>query len=392
MQQEEKLIRSYSFTLKAWRQIQETLDCGDFWSMEADAIYQTLTGRIRAVPFREYLKRYLYEKTGMYRPFASVPLQEYAGIVQDAFQESGTPCTFAPGTTKMSQAVRNWLTRDRVSRETVLLLGFGLYMTAEDVNAFLTKALHGPVLDRDDPGEAICLYCYEHGYRFEKYTQLFALYRGMGEKVDRSRVEANQPLNRPQSRIIIEEDVRLLQRLLDGRTRGEGETPARQARADAFRSLYARARDLLAETEEGDFVRPRSLERVLSASVPLDAYGNLVPAVRAAVDAGFAQKRFSRQRIHRILAGEQGPSRYDLLTLQFFMSSCRQEKIADRKAALKGFADETDAMLTGLGFGALYPADPFDAFLILCMLTDDPLGSYSDVMEEAYSGGGEEPS
>ena len=383
---EDDLIRSYSYTPKAWRQIHETQECDAFWSMEADMIYQTLTARFRTVPFREYLKRYLYEKTGMYRPFGSVPMEEYAYIITEAFRESGTPCSFEPGTTKMNQAVRNWLTRDRVSRETVLLMGFGLYMTAEDVNAFLTKALHGPVLDPDDPAEAICHYCYAHGYRFQKFSQLHALYRAMGPQVDRDRVEANQPLNRAQSRVVIEEDVRLLEKLLDARSRYGGSTPARLARTEAFQKLYDQARNLLTSSEEGDFVRPRSLERVLSAAIPVSAHGNLVPVVRAAYNAEFAQKRFSRQRIHRIQAGEQDPGRYDLLTLRFFLSSERQGMQEDRKAALKSFADEADAMLTGLGFGALYPADPFDAFLILCMLTADPLGTYSDVMEKAYSG------
>ena len=41
--------------------------------------------------------------------------------------------------------------------------------------------------------------------------------------------------------------------------------------------------------------------------------------------------------------------------------------------------------LATCGFGGIYAADPFDAFLLLCMLTCDPLGSYSDVMEAAYT-------
>ena len=77
-------------------------------------------------------------------PMFGVP-DEYAGIVTSVFQESGTPCSFALVKTTLSQAVRNWLTRDRVSRDTVLLLGFGLYMSVDDVNAFLVKALGAAV-------------------------------------------------------------------------------------------------------------------------------------------------------------------------------------------------------------------------------------------------------
>ncbi len=118
------------------------------------------------VPFREYLKRYLYEKTGMFAPFAGVPLSEYVDIIETAFQESGTPYSFGSDRTRPQQAIRNWLTQEDVTRRTLLLIGLGLYMSAEDINAFLTKALHGPVLDPDDPQAAICLYCCEHGYRY----------------------------------------------------------------------------------------------------------------------------------------------------------------------------------------------------------------------------------
>ena len=388
MKQAEQPVRSYSFTLRAWQKILVTTERVDFWAMDADEIFQTVTSEIRVVPFREYLKRYLYEKTGMFQPFARVPLSEYTEIVEMAFRESGTPCSFEPGKTRIQQAVRNWLTREDVSRRTMLLLGFGLYMTTEDVNAFLTKALHGAALDPDDPREAICLYCYEHGYRYDKFRQLWDLYTSMGTDLEPGRIEETQPEGRPQSKVIMEEDAALLKNLLRAKAAG-GMTPAQSARASAFRSLYDRAYDTLASMGTKWSANPRSLERVLSASVPLGTHGNLVPETRAQAIASFARKRFSRQRVHRVLSGEQQPTRYDLLTLQFYLSSQRAESTEDRKTALKQFCDEAGSLLNPLGFCGMYSADPFDAFLILCMLTIDPLGSYSDVMEKAYHDSGE---
>ena len=32
----------------------------------------------------------------------------------------------------------------------------------------------------------------------------------------------------------------------------------------------------------------------------------------------------------------------------------------------------------------LYPANPFESFVMMCMLTDDPLGSFADVWELSY--------
>ena len=58
---------------------------------------------------------------------------------------------------------------------------------------------------------------------------------------------------------------------------------------------------------------------------------------------------------------------------------------ADRKKALVRFTDSADSLLADCGFGGVYAADPYDAFLILCMLTNDPFAAYSDVMEFAYA-------
>ena len=38
----------------------------------------------------------------------------------------------------------------------------------------------------------------------------------------------------------------------------------------------------------------------------------------------------------------------------------------------------------------LYVANPFESFVMMCMLTDDPLGSFADVWELSYSAGQEE--
>ena len=389
--------KTYSFTLKAWNNILGASIDDSFFSMEADVIFRALSRSIRVVPFHEYLKRYLYEKTEIPIPFSDVPIQEYQDMIEEAFHETGTPCSFSPVTTRVHQAIRNWLIRDDITRESVLLLGFGLYMTEEDVNAFLTKALHGARLDPDDPLEAICLYCYRHEYKFAKFLQLKNLYDTMDTAVEKTLIIEHQPENRPQSRHIIEEDTELLASLLE-RKKQPGLTPVKNRTVNTFKQLYEDAQQMLShqKNQASSFTGPRALEKVLSAAVPTDANGNLVRETQVQAFAEFARKRISRQRIHRILSGAQLPNRYDLLTLKFFILSDSLMHLSDRKEAMNRFIEETNQTLISCGFGKIYPADPFDAFLLLCMLTCDPMGSYSDVMETAYSQscpkkGGNEP-
>lgn len=373
-----------SYTLNAWKNISDTVETESFASMDADAIFSVLLRSIREIPFREYLKRYLYRRTELLEPFPSVSVNEYQDIIVSAFRESATPCSFGAQTTRLPQAARNWLTRDDVSRDSVLLMGFGLYMSEEDVGAFLTKALHGPLPDADDAQEAICLYCYRHGYRFAKYRQLMDLYGRMDGEADLHLIAETQPAGRAQSQIVIREDTELLSHLLEVKRRG-GPTRSRWRAAETFAELYGKTRELLKDPLAFSSPGPRSLERVLSAGVPVKSHGNLVPERMALSSLGFARRRVSRQRIHRLLNGVQAPNRYDLLTLVFFLTCWQTQDAENRRAVLDGFISGADKMLAGCGFGGIYAADPFDAFLILCVLTCDPLGTYSDVMEAAYT-------
>ncbi len=385
MRETEPAERSYSYTLRAWRHLEEAMNTEAFLERDTEVIFDALSRNLREVPFRRYLKRYLYEKTEMTGSYAQVTADEYQDIIVRAFQDTGTPCSFTPGTsTRLSQAARNWLTRKDVSRDTVLLMGFGLFMSEEDVNAFLTRALHDTRLDPDDPKEALCLYCYRRGYRFDKYRQLADLYRKMDGTVDRELVERGQPANREQSRLVAREDADLLDRLLQGAS-PDGLTPQKRRAADAFAALYREEQGVLSSVSAGRNGSPRSVEKLLSASVPPggETRENLLSITR---------RKLNRQKTHRILSGEQLPDRYDLLTLHFLLESSRLNGEEDGKAVLRRFIDSSNQLLTDCGFGEIYPVDPFDAFLMLCMLTYDPFVTYFDVMENAWTtaGGKEE--
>ena len=41
-------------------------------------------------------------------------------------------------------------------------------------------------------------------------------------------------------------------------------------------------------------------------------------------------------------------------------------------------------MLAECSMGELYIQNPYECFLLICMLAEDPLGTYADVVERSY--------
>src|SRR5699024_8577397 len=142
----------------------------------AQLIYTTLKHRMKLLSFGDYLKRYIYLKAELTEPFADIPLKEYQLIIRSAFSDNYTPPSFKPTTAKLSALSKNWLTQQTVKRNVVFLLGFGLSMSVDDVNMFLTKALREQEINPKNPFEVICWYCYQKRFNYLKFEQLWRIY------------------------------------------------------------------------------------------------------------------------------------------------------------------------------------------------------------------------
>lgn len=365
--------QSISFTRHAWESVEETVDDMAFELKDADLIYDVLRNRILPIPFSSYLKRYLYRRSGMLRPFREVTAEDYEAVMLASFHETGTPSSMTSETTRLNRMVRVWLDRDMVQRQTMLLLGFGLAMTEEDVNGFLQKVLHQQSLDPEDPQDALCAFCYRGRHGFGKLIQLQDRLRLMESGAESPGGTA--------------EEEALLRSLLRARGRM---TAMRRRTEDRFREIYGQARALIAESSPAGRVTPSTLERLLCASIPMGASGNLVSAYPLREQTRFAAKRLSRQHIQRILDGRQPVSRYDLTSLHFLLFAATHPAGEDRVRMLKDYTDSADALLADCGFGGMMPTDPHDAFLMMCAVSVSPLGTYSDIMEKAYASVGGE--
>lgn len=387
------------FTHYARESMYDIVDDAYFRDRDAYLIYHALQDRLKAIPFGDYLKRYIYQKAELSGDYNEIPLKEYQQIIRDAFADNATPPSFTPTTAKMSALTKHWLTQQTVSRKVVFLLGFGLGMSAGDVNDFLTKGLKEPEINSKDPFEVICWYCYRHHYSYPKYEQLRQIYDATpANALDMRLIYEDRTIDVRSRLHTIHDDAALIAYLTRLKT---GDNAARfsvAARAH-FDQLYNEARDLVAEMNNRtagssekdpqrhtrDDITAGDMERIICSAIPVDRFGNLTPGKFSKLNQLFLGRRFSRKRIHNILSNSSEIDRFDLITLQFFIYSLKVDQMPRAKPRYIQFIDATNRILEECCMGKLYIANPYECFILMCILSEDPLGTYADVWELSYS-------
>lgn len=420
--------RSTDFTDNAWEALYTAVDSTYFQDKDADLIYAVLEKKLKFIPFGEYLKRYIYRKADLTDPFESVPLKVYQQIIKDAFYDNNTPQAFEPTTAKLSALSKNWLTQQTVKRKVVFLLGFGLAMSADDVNEFLTKALREQGINAKNPFEVICWYCYKNGYSYPKFEKLWQIFCNTPpNSLDVKLLYSNLTIGARNTVNSINSDATLI--TFVSKLKAPDNSPQLSVTArKSFDGLFEQARELVAmiynkeeEKQHRDEVaqyqsmllnndrisdtdrqsrvaRKREqqkvytsnditesdLEHIISSAIPVDKYGNLAPSKASKLNAQFSGKRFSRQHISDILAGKSDVTRFDLITLNFFIYSQTLDEYSNSKIRFMSFVESTNKILDKCFLGELYISNPYECFILMCILSDDPLGTYADVWELSY--------
>ena len=421
-------IRDFDFTEAAWESLYDAVDDTVFLEQDAEVIYNSLKHRLKFISFGDYLKRYIYLKAGLEEPFADVPLKEYQLIISSAFSDNHTPQSFAPTTAKLSALSKNWLTQQTVKRNVVFLLGFGLNMSVEDVNQLLTKALREPEINPKNPFEVICWYCYNKKYNYLKFEKLWELYNNIpANSLDISLIYSEHTIGVRNSMYSIRDDAALITYLSKLKTPDNISRISVTAK-ECFNRLYDEARDLVAELynrtedekhmnalceyqdklgrsdrlycyekierikkfkkEKRIFTRENvtesDIERIICAAIPTDRHGNLTPNKASKLNEQFAGKRFSRQRIGEIISGNVEITRFDLITLNFFVFSQKLSIYPKATQRYTQFLESTNQILEKCSMGSLYIQNPYECFVLMCILSLDPLGTYADVWELSY--------
>ncbi len=419
----------FDFSEEAMESLYEVVDDAYFRDRDAELIFEALKSRLKPIPFCNYLKKYIHQKAGLGGDFDDIPIKEYQEIICDSFFENNTPASFSSVTSKLSALSKNWLSQHTVKRSVVFLLGFGLDMSAEDINGFLTHALREPEINFKDPFEVICYYCRKKRFGYLKFESLWQTYlESKSNMNENSLLYTEATVGYRNSAESLCDDAALLSHLAKLKTDSNRSLLSVTAKR-RFDELYSETKAIiadiytaLAEDEHMQIVEdyssmlslndklydfqkllriekkrserriftaeditPSIVEGVFCSAIPTDHHKNLIPMKDSKLGEIFYGKRFSRQHLSDILLGDCEIDRFDLITLNFFICSQKCGDEANPKTRYLEFVDSTNDILAECGMGELYVANPYECFVLMCILADDPLGTYADVWEMSYS-------
>lgn len=417
-----------NFTYRAKQSMSKAVENRQFFEKDAELIYQALEQQVKLIPFGDYLKRYIYKKAELTGDYEGIELKEYQKILRDSFRDNHTPASFESVLSKISAVSKNWLTQKTVKRKVVFLLGFGFRMSVEEVNEFLTKALQEQGINFKDPFEIVCWYCFKNKFNYLKYEKLWQQYLEMPpNSLDVSSLYSDYSIGFRHSAQAIQDDITLLAHLSKMKTTEDHSRFSVTARKE-FLGLYDKARDVIVrmynETEEEqaemslemyrdklsnnerlyDYEKVKRLEaqkqkrhifqredisasdieHVICCAIPRDDHGNLVPGKVSKLNEHFKGKRFSRQHVNDILNGKTEIDRFDLITLNFFIYSQKVDEYPDATKRYNSFVESTNQILNECSMGNLYVANPYECFILMCVLAPEPLAAYAEVDEIAY--------
>lgn len=386
-------VQDFEFTRKAAQRFRQVVSLDSFEDEDADVIFNYLYKEMKLVSFGDHLKRYIYERAELDEPFSEVPQEVYREIVLESFKETFTPKSMNPTSTKLTALVNNWLTQVSVKRDTLFILGFGLRMTADDVSDFLTRVLKEQDFDFHNPMEVIYWYCYCHQFGYRKAEELKAAYERL--EPDNTKTEGIIYANN----LCLDTEESLMEYLSYLKAKmGDPMSEKSQAFQEFSRLLY-RAKEIIAsmyqkdeEEKHGDKVwtaekiTPSDVEKVICSGIPINKMGNLKKMSASILAKHFSQKRFSRQRITNILYHRLPVERFDLITLEFFIVSQEMQE-DDPYNRYRHFLEEIQEILLRCGMSEIYIVNPYECFLLMCLLTDCPLAVFSEIWEMSYEEG-----
>lgn len=260
-------------------------------------------------------------------------------------------------------------------------MGFGLRMSSKDVSVFLTKVIKEHNFNFYDPEETIFWYCYEHHLPFSTALHLFR----QSETYQRSR---SDPV--PASVCQIQNEAELQAYLAHLRQQDNYIDYAATAYLE-FQRLLTEAKQAIADLYSSDSGKTWSVEKIsngdiehiLYSGIPLDNHGNLQNSSFSLLAEHFAHKRFNRQHIDAIIKKKMSVNRFDLITLQFLIDALRHTELLPEERYVQ-YINETNRILIKCGMMELYPVNPYESFILICLLTDCPLAVYNDVYELSF--------
>lgn len=387
-------VKDYDFTRRAVQKMNRAVEAADFENMDAKLIFRHLFQEMEIVSFKDFLKRYIYERAEIREPFQMVPDELYREILEDTFQENNVPFSMTPTTKKKTAIIKSWLSQDCVKRSTIFLLGFGLRMSEEDVYEFLTKVIKEDGFHFWDSEETIYWYCYRNGLSYAKATELINKYCREESKQDKiCDVNIVNLGNQTEPQIHSEKELGAYVHCIRKMKVVEGRQMIAYEQLD---KLYAHVQQTIAAMyqKEGDIennhktytaekITPADVEKVLCSGIPLTGSGNLAKMSASLLARQFENKRLSRQRLDNLLKRKLKVERFDLITLLFLIFAEEVEPDWPTERYLQ-YIEKINEILEKCGMMGIYPVNPYEAFVLMCLLSDYPLNVYTEIWEMSY--------
>ena len=241
--------------------------------------------------------------------------------------------------------------------------------------------------------EVICRYCYTNRLGYYDFCELMAEYSELEPCLHScGNIEADMTGELFVSVQELETKKDLMRYLASLKDAG-GVSKFSRTLKRKFIELYNETRRLIAE-EQGhsdfDSVTPTDVERTIFAGVPINEKNlNLIKEAECELDDMYG-KRLSRARIGRILGRnrygtqETEVNRYDLITLNFFICSQQIDAYQSVQARFNAFYEGTNLILRECFMHELIIQNPYENFILSCMLSEDPLDTFESVWEQSY--------
>lgn len=378
-------LRSYDFTKRSVVNFNNVIYSWQFEEMTSETIFRYLKDQMEIVSFGDYLKRYIYEGTEPQQTFLQLHEEYYVSVITESFLANRAPHSFTPVKSGWGNIIRRWLRSDSVKRSSVFLLGFGLKMTDQDVSMFLTKVLKEQDFRFCDPAETVFWHCYHNSLPYSVALELLGFYENT-EETGNDRFWTSVQNSLPAYLGNREKLKSYLSWL---------KTSRRDPQKEAFHEfmlLYERAVSAarMIKQKEGRLSEKDQrltgaydLESILCSGTPRTSSKNLASVTCSILAKQFEKKRMSRQHLGRLLYRQAKVERFDIITLLFLVYAVDEEAAAPHIRYMR-YIDEANLILERCGMMGLYPVNPYESFILMCLLAEDPLCVYNDVWELSY--------
>lgn len=377
-------------------------DCG--------MLMERLRSNLVIRPFGELLRLYLY-RTGtlgkLWDSFDKVPDGRYHRELCARFDANGMGGTASLDPEKPHALDHRFVYRlfrkERVGRDVVFLLAFGLGMDDRDCSVFLTQVIRESNFNFKDPREAIYYYCLKNALGYAGMLRFLDIYEKLPPRESRFTAESHTYEYEQCFRAAAGEeefvellgDVKAAQRRF-GRSRRDVfmnllnmyKTQVFFTSDEYMNTLVGRLSALPALKDAMD-ISLYQVEKSIYYPDTRDKTGNMLSNYHSSLceKSWFLRTKLTRQRLAGMVNGTMEITRSDIITLVFLNENLWDTAANDPQQILDDFIAVADDFLASARFAPFCIDDPYESFIALCLCSEFPQDSYRMVWSRSYREG-----